>query len=146
VACPVYLLTTDYMTSAIAFSIQGAFTGATHGVNPSYANKRFPTEIGATAAAFCYHIGAVSGEFVPPVLTWFAVQRHMGFAVPMLIGTVGGLISLAVTLFFDPETKRARNGPGDRAAGGNTVAVAVDIGAIAVERGRKLPRAGDATA
>jgi MFS transporter, SHS family, lactate transporter len=39
------------------------------------------------------------------VLTYFAVERHMGFAVPMLIGTVGGLISFVITLFFSPETK-----------------------------------------
>jgi len=93
------------MTIAIAFSIQGAFAGAIDGINPSYANERFPTEIRATAAAFCYHMGAVAGGFVPPVLTYFAIERHMGFAIPMLIGTVGGLISFIVTLFFSPETK-----------------------------------------
>jgi SHS family lactate transporter-like MFS transporter len=42
---------------------------------------------------------------VPPILTYFAVQHHMGFAVPMLIGTVGGLISFVITLFFSPETR-----------------------------------------
>jgi SHS family lactate transporter-like MFS transporter len=102
---PIYLLTTDYTTIVVAFSIQGAFAGAIYGINPSYANERFPTEIRATAAAFCYHMGAVVGGFVPPVLTYFAVQRQMGFAVPMLIGTVGGLLSFVVTLFFSPETK-----------------------------------------
>jgi SHS family lactate transporter-like MFS transporter len=102
---PIYLLTTDYTTLAVAFSIQGAFAGAIYGINPSYASERFPTEVRATAAGFCYHIGAVAGGFVPPVLTWFAVERHMGFAVPMLIGTVGGLVSFVVTLFFSPETK-----------------------------------------
>jgi SHS family lactate transporter-like MFS transporter len=102
---PFYLLTTDYTTIAVAFSIQGAFAGAIYGINPSYANERFPTEIRATAAAFCYHSGAVVGGFVPPVLTYFAVQQGMGFAVPMLIGTVGGLVSFVVTLFFSPETK-----------------------------------------
>jgi MFS transporter, SHS family, lactate transporter len=50
-------------------------------------------------------MGAVVGGFVPPVLTYFGVERHMGFAVPMLIGTVGGLISFVITLFFSPETK-----------------------------------------
>ena len=50
-------------------------------------------------------MGAVAAGFVPPILTYFAVQRHMGFAVPMLIGTVGGLISFVITLFFSPETK-----------------------------------------
>jgi MFS transporter, SHS family, lactate transporter len=102
---PIYLLTTDYMTIAIAFSIQGAFAGAIYGINPSYASERFPTEIRATAAAFCYHTGAVAGAFVPPILTFFAVERGMGFAKPMLIGTVGGLISFVITLFFSPETK-----------------------------------------
>jgi MFS transporter, SHS family, lactate transporter len=101
---PVYLLTTDYTTILVAFSLQGAFAGAIYGINPSYSAERFPTEIRATAAAFCYHAGAVVGGFVPPVLTYFAVEQHMGFAVPMLIGTVGGLISFVVTLFFSPET------------------------------------------
>jgi MFS transporter, SHS family, lactate transporter len=102
---PFYLLTQDYTTLAIAFSIQGAFAGAIYGINPSYTSERFPTEIRATAQAFCYHMGAAVGGFVPPVLTYFAVERHMGFAVPMLIGTVGGLISFVITLFFSPETK-----------------------------------------
>jgi len=102
---PIYLLTTDYTTIILAFSLQGAFAGAIYGINPSYSAERFPTEIRATAAAFCYHMGAVVGGFVPPVLTFFAVERHMGFAVPMLIGTVGGLVSFVVTLFFSPETK-----------------------------------------
>jgi SHS family lactate transporter-like MFS transporter len=102
---PIYLLTTDYTTILIAFSIQGAFAGAIYGINPSYSAERFPTEIRATAAAFCYHMGAVVGGFVPPVLTYFAVQKGMGFAVPMLIGTVGGLVSFVVTLFYSPETK-----------------------------------------
>lgn len=102
---PFYLLTQDYTTLAIAFSIQGAFAGAIYGINPSYTSERFPTEIRATAQAFCYHTGAAVGGFVPPVLTYFAVERHMGFALPMLIGTVGGLISFVITLFFSPETK-----------------------------------------
>ncbi|HET6234462.1 MAG TPA: MFS transporter [Acetobacteraceae bacterium] len=102
---PIYLLATDYTTLVIAFSIQGAFAGAIYGINPSYSSERFPTEIRATAGAFCYHIGAIAGGFVPPVLAYFAIERHMGFAVPMLIGTVGGLISFVITLFLSPETK-----------------------------------------
>jgi MFS transporter, SHS family, lactate transporter len=102
---PIYLLTTDYTTLAVAFSIQGAFAGAIYGINPSYASERFPTEIRATAAAFCFHVGTAAGGFVPPVLTYFAIERHMGFAVPMLVGTVGGLVSFVITLFLSPETK-----------------------------------------
>jgi SHS family lactate transporter-like MFS transporter len=102
---PIYLLTTDYTTMVIAFSIQGLFAGAIYGQNPSYANERFPTEIRATAAAFCYHFGAVVAGFVTPILTWFAVQQGMGFAKPMLIGTCGGLISFVVALLLGPETR-----------------------------------------
>jgi SHS family lactate transporter-like MFS transporter len=102
---PIYLLTTDYTTLAVAFSIQGAFAGAIYGINPSYASERFPTEIRATAAAFCFHVGTAAGGFVPPVLTYFAIERHMGFAVPLLVGTVGGLVSFVITLFLSPETK-----------------------------------------
>ncbi|WP_428484368.1 MFS transporter [Rhodopila sp.] len=102
---PIYLLTTDYTMLAVAFSIQGFFAGAIYGINPSYLNERFPTEVRATAAGFCYHVGAIAGGFVPPVLTWFAIQHHMGFAIPMLVGTVGGLCSFVVALFFGPETK-----------------------------------------
>jgi hypothetical protein len=61
--------------------------------------------IRATAAAFCFHVGTAAGGFVPPVLTYFAIERHMGFAVPMLVGTVGGLVSFVITLFLSPETK-----------------------------------------
>jgi hypothetical protein len=41
----------------------------------------------------------------PPVLTYFAVEQHMDSALPMLIGTIRGLVSFVVTLFFSPETK-----------------------------------------
>lgn len=49
-------------------------------------------------------MGAVGGGIVPPILTYFAVERHMGFAYPMLIGALGGLASFVITLFFSPET------------------------------------------
>lgn len=102
---PIYLLTTDYMTIVVSLSIQGAFAGAIYGINSSYANERFPTEIRATAAAFCYHIGAIVGGFLPPILTYFAIERHTGFALPMMIGTLARLVSFMITLFFSPETK-----------------------------------------
>jgi SHS family lactate transporter-like MFS transporter len=102
---PIYLLSTDYLTIAIAFSLQGAFAGAIYGQNPSYANERFPTEIRATAAAFCYHFGAVVAGFVTPILTYFAVEKGMGFALPMLMGTCGGLVSFVFAVLLGPETK-----------------------------------------
>jgi SHS family lactate transporter-like MFS transporter len=102
---PIYLLTTDYTILVAAFSLQGAFGGAIYGINPTYASERFPTEVRATGAAFCYHVGAIAGGMVPPVLAWFAIEWHMGFAVPMLVGTLGGLVSFVITLFLSPETK-----------------------------------------
>jgi SHS family lactate transporter-like MFS transporter len=42
---------------------------------------------------------------VPPVLTYFAVNNQIGFAIPMLIGTTSGLISVIVALLLSLETK-----------------------------------------
>ena len=42
---------------------------------------------------------------MPPMLTHFVVERGMGFAMPMLIGSVRGLTGFVITLFFSPETK-----------------------------------------
>jgi SHS family lactate transporter-like MFS transporter len=45
-----------------AFVIQGAFgSGGFASQAPSYLAERFPTEVRATAAGFCYHQGAVWG-------------------------------------------------------------------------------------
>ena len=68
--------------------MQGLFGGAIYGQNPSYLSERFPTEVRATAAGFCYHQGAIWGGFVAPVLTYFAVNYNVGFGVPMMVGTL----------------------------------------------------------
>ena len=102
---PFYLLTTEFWIIAVAFSVQGAFAGAIYGQNPSYLSERFPTEVRATAAAFCYHVSAIVAGFVAPILTYFAVDLGYGFAMPMLIGTSGGIISFILALLCGPETK-----------------------------------------
>ncbi|MDR3530977.1 MAG: MFS transporter, partial [Rhodopila sp.] len=102
---PVYLLTTDYMTIVIAFTLQGACAGAVYGQNPSYLTERFPTEVRATAAAFCYHQGAIFAGLVAPVLTYVAVDMGFGFARPMLVLTSVGLISFIMALLLGPETR-----------------------------------------
>src|SRR4051794_15720856 len=84
---PIYLITTDYLLITLAFTLQGAFAGAMYGQNPSYLTERFPTEVRATAAAFCYHQGAVFAGLVGPVIAYLAVDQGMGFAQPMLIFT-----------------------------------------------------------
>ena len=102
---PIYLLTTDYTWIAIGFVLQGAFGGALYSQLPSYLSERFPTEVRATASAFCYHQGAIFGGFVPLVLTWFASHYNLGFAIPMLIGTCVGAASFVIALLLGPETK-----------------------------------------
>jgi SHS family lactate transporter-like MFS transporter len=67
--------------------------------------ERFPTEVRTSASGFCYHVGAVAASFVAPLISYFAVERHMGFAVPMLIGTLFGSASIITAVLISPETK-----------------------------------------
>ena len=102
---PTYLFTNDYLTLAIGFSVQGLFGGAIYGQNPSYLSERFPTEVRATAAGFCYHQGAIFGGLVAPVLTYIAVNYNVGFGVAMMVGTTVGLVSFIIALLLGPETR-----------------------------------------
>jgi MFS family permease len=94
----------DYRPSAASI-IQGFFGSALHALAPSYLTERFPTEVRCTASAFCYHVGVVFGGLVPPAIFYLAVEQQMGFAVPMLIGTVAGAANVIVALLISPETK-----------------------------------------
>jgi len=102
---PFYLFTDSYAIVAGAFILQGAFLGAIYGQNPAYLSERFPTEVRATASGFCYHQGAIWAGFTGPVLTYFAANQVQGFAMPMLVATVGAAVAFVVTLLFSPETR-----------------------------------------
>jgi MFS transporter, SHS family, lactate transporter len=102
---PLYLLTTSFAIIAIGFVVQGAFGGALYSQLPSYLSERFPTEVRATASAFCYHQGAIFGGFVPLVLTFFAEHYKIGLVTPMLVGTCAAAISVVIALLISPETK-----------------------------------------
>jgi MFS transporter, SHS family, lactate transporter len=102
---PLYLFTSNYAVITTAFVIQGVFLGAIYGQNPSYLSERFPTEVRATAAGFCYHQGAIWGGLVGPVLAAFAAGEPSGFAIPMLVGSVAGALVFIVALLLGPETK-----------------------------------------
>jgi SHS family lactate transporter-like MFS transporter len=102
---PIYLFTSDPLWITIGFGLQGAFGGALYSQLPSYLSERFPTEVRATASAFCYHQGAIFGGFVAPVLAYFAVSYNLGYAIPMLFGTVAAAISVVIALSLSPETK-----------------------------------------
>ena len=68
-------------------------------------SERFPTEVRATASAFCYHQGAIFGGLVPPALVYFATTYNLGFAIPMLVSTVIAAVSVVISLLLSPETK-----------------------------------------
>jgi SHS family lactate transporter-like MFS transporter len=102
---PMYLATANYTVIAIAFSIQGAFAGSMYTQIPAYMTERFPTEVRATASAFCYHIGAIFGGLVAPILTWFAVNQHLGFALPMMVCACLAIIGYIASLLAWPDTK-----------------------------------------
>jgi len=105
VVAPIYLLAGDVSWIIAGFVIQGFFGGAIYGQNPSYLTERFPTEVRGTASAFCYHQGAIFGGLVPPLISYFAIEQHLGFALPMLVGTVLGSASVVISLLLSPETK-----------------------------------------
>lgn len=102
---PFYLFMTDYFTVVLAFTIQGFFFGGMYGQNPSYLSERFPTEVRATAAGFCYHQGAIWGGLAAPILTYFAAGTAGGFIYPMMVAQVGFAILFIISLTLGPETK-----------------------------------------
>ena len=59
----------------------------------------------ATASGFVYHQGAIWGGLVAPVLTYFAVEQQIGFAIPMMISTAVFLLLVVVFVLMGPETK-----------------------------------------
>jgi SHS family lactate transporter-like MFS transporter len=103
---PIYLFSGNFTLVVIAFVAQGIFAGGgMYGQVPSYLTERFPTEIRGTATGFCYHVGAIPGAMVPPILTSCAVYFGTGLALPMLIGTMFGLTNFILSVVFGPETK-----------------------------------------
>ena len=106
---PLYLSTTDpswFLGWFLGlFLLTIGFAGGKDALNPGWLSERYPTEIRATAAGFVYHQGAVWGAAVAPLLTYFAVNWHMGFAAPMMYGTVGSLIVYVIAVYLGPETK-----------------------------------------
>jgi MFS transporter, SHS family, lactate transporter len=101
---PLYLLTTDFTWITIGFVLQGAFGGALYSQLPSDLFERFPTEVRATASAFCDHQGAIFGGLVPLVLTFCAQYFQVGLVIPMLVGTAAA-ISVVISLLISSETK-----------------------------------------
>jgi MFS transporter, SHS family, lactate transporter len=106
---PFYLVTHDYTMIVVFFTLQGCFGGGgMHTLYPAYLAERFPTEVRATATGFVYHQGAIFGGLTAPIITYFAINWHTGFAVPMLVGTIVAALSVALSVFLAPETRGKR--------------------------------------
>ena len=105
---PIYLLSSNTLVIVGGFVAIGLFAGGgMYGQIPAYLNERYPTEVRATASAFSYHVGAIAGGLVPPILTYFATSPawNLGFAIPMLIGTTVASVSLVLAMLVSPETR-----------------------------------------
>ena len=101
-----YLLTQDYTLIVIGFALQGMFAcGGMHVQYPAYLSERFPTEVRATAVAFCFHQGAIWGGLASPLLILYATTHQIGLSGPILVTTVVGLAIFLVAVLLSPETK-----------------------------------------
>ncbi|HEX4365737.1 MAG TPA: MFS transporter [Rhodopila sp.] len=103
---PMYLLSGNFTLIWWGFVLQGAAgSGGMQGQMATYLNERFPTEVRATASGFCYHQGAIWGGLVAPIIAYFATVWGLGYAIPMLIGTMIFASSYVAALLLGPETK-----------------------------------------
>jgi len=103
---PVYLLSTDFTLIWWGFVLHGAAAaGGMQGQLATFMNERFPTEVRATASGFCYHQGAIWGGLSAPIIAYIANTWHVGYAIPMMIGTMVFALSYILALLVGPETK-----------------------------------------
>jgi MFS transporter, SHS family, lactate transporter len=103
---PVYLLSSDFSLIWWGFVLQGAAAaGGMQGQLATFMNERFPTEVRATASGFCYHQGAIWGGLVAPIIAYFATVWGLGYAIPMMVGTMVFASSYIAALLVGPETK-----------------------------------------
>ena len=100
---PSYLLTTDVDWIFAGLVLQGFSAAAMTALSSSYLAERFPTEVRATACAVCFSLGGILGGMATLLLTYFASNHSIRFA--MLVGMIVGSISIIVSMCFSPETK-----------------------------------------
>ena len=101
-----YLVVQDYSWIVVGFALQGMFAcGGMHVQYPAYLSERFPTEVRATAVAFCFHQGAIWGGLISPLLVFYATTHHIGLSGPILVTTIVGLAVFLIAVLLSPETK-----------------------------------------
>ena len=102
----IYLLIPDYTWVVVGFALQGMFAlGGMHVHYPAYLSERFPTEVRATAAGFCYHQGAIWGGLAGPVLGAYATSHNIPLSGPILVTTVVCLVIFVIAVYLGPETR-----------------------------------------
>jgi MFS transporter, SHS family, lactate transporter len=101
-----YLLVPDYGWIVFGFALQGMFAGGGMWSGmPAYLSERFPTEVRATAVAFCFHQGAIWGGLISPFLVWYATSHQIALSRPILVTTVVGLAIFLIAVLLSPETR-----------------------------------------
>jgi MFS transporter, SHS family, lactate transporter len=100
-----YLLAQDYTWIVFGFALQGMFACGGLWSGPAYLSERFPTEVRATAVAFCLHQGAIWGGLISPLLLLYATTHQITLAGPILVTTVVGLAIFLTAVLLSPETK-----------------------------------------
>ena len=104
---PVYLIRTDTRLVMVAFSIQGLRRRDLR-PEPGYLTERFPTEVRATAAAFCYHQAAIFGGTVAPILTYLSATYSTTLAIPMPQSLPAAVLSVSYLPSTADRKQRAR--------------------------------------
>jgi len=101
-----YLLAQDYSWIVVGFALQGMFAcGGLWSGMPAYLSERFPTEVRATAVAFCFHQGAIWGGLISPLLVLYAATHQITLAGPILVTTVVGVAVFLAAVLLSLETK-----------------------------------------
>ena len=103
---PIYLLTTDPIWIIVGLSGSSrVFAGAIYSQMPSYLTERFPTEVRATASAFCYHQGAILGGARGASADLLRGRLSARLRHPDADRHHVGLVSVVISLLVSPETK-----------------------------------------
>src|SRR5437879_12086035 len=90
----------------MSFALKRLFAwGRMHVQYPAYLSEPFPTEVRATAVAFCFRQGAIWGGLISPLLILYATTHQIGLSGPILVTTVVGLAIFLVAVLLSPETK-----------------------------------------
>jgi MFS transporter, SHS family, lactate transporter len=110
VVSPLYLMSEGWVILLVGAVLVGFGAHGMWGAFPSYLTERFPSEVRAAGAGFCYHAGALAGSF-----TSFAIGRFVdsGWPLPRAMTTSIALSGLAVSLliWLGPETRGRKFSP-----------------------------------